>query len=410
MSDYRGILHQLLGNISSEIDNISPNVSYPRILNSMNSMQLIGVMKVLDSWIMSPDLNLSQLRNTSSNPTTDPLLLFHNVMNGYVVSTLAAIGLIFNIIGTCFLSSGPRLGQINSLLVSSLFTFNAIYLFFETLKSLELWAFTCPKKYFKTFLIFVNSGIRSSMISSILMLVAISRVRLCAIRKPFQYNNTILSWNERRNYWLRYCIPIVISSLILTLPLLLEIEDADTQTSETDLGVAPTDLRLHPVYSVLYVGVLNLGILGLMPIACLMYLAYHIIVELKKIRRRREVLGSVTQLSLVGINRSISSDETVTRGLVAVIIAFIGFHTFRVLITIGELCVLLHPNKENGILKIGCGVPTWVRISLSLNELFMVTNSSVNVLIYLKPYSAEFTKHFWPTRGENSAIITLTTS
>ena len=124
------------------------------------------------------------------------------------------------------------------------------------------------------------------------MLVAISRVRLNAIRQPFQHNNALLSWKERRNYWLRYCIPIVLSSLILTSPVLLEFEDAPLETDDEDLVVIPSNLRLHPLYSVLYVGVLNLGILGLIPMICLVYLAHHIRMELKRSSRHSERLGS----------------------------------------------------------------------------------------------------------------------
>ena len=244
------------------------------------------------------------------------------------------------------------------------------------------------------------------------MLVAISRVRLCAIRRPFQHNNAILSWKERRNYWLSYCIPIVISSLILTSPLLLEIENTNVKKNDTNLVVAPTNLRLHPIYSVMYVGVLNLGILGLIPIACLVYLAYHIRMELEKSRQRRERLGSVPQLNQVGSDRTESSEDRVTRGLVAVILTFIGFHTFRVLVTVGEIYVLLDPDKENIVLQNGGGVPVWLEISLSMSELFMVTNATVNVAIYLKPYSAELVEMFWATRREtlNRTRLTTTTS
>ena len=272
-SDYQNVLHLLLDKLSANIDNISLKVPYPKIINSMNSKQLVGAMKELDSWMSSLEQNLTRFVNASES-TTDLLSPLHIAINGYTVSIIAVIGLIFNIIGIYFLSSAPRRGKILSLLMSSLFVFDAIYLTFEILKSSELWMFTIPRRYFKSYLITVNSGIRSSMISSIFMLVAISRVRLCAIRKPFQHNNAILSWKERRNYWLRYCIPIVISSLILTSPLLLEIENTNVKKNDTNLVVAPTNLRLHPIYSVLYVGVLNLGILGVMPIACLHGLSY----------------------------------------------------------------------------------------------------------------------------------------
>ena len=407
-SDYQNVLHLLLDKLSANIDNISLKVPYPKILNSMNSKQLVGVMKELDSWITSPDRNLSRLLNASES-MTDPPSPLHVAINGYTVSIIAVIGLILNTIGIYFLSSVPRRGQILSLMMSSLLAFNAIYLVFETLKSLELWMFTIPKRYFKSYLTTVNAGIRSSMISSIFMLVAISRVRLCAIRKPFQHSNAILSWKERRNYWLRYCIPIVISSLILTSPLVLEIEDTGLQTNDTNLVVTPTNLRLHPVYSVLYIGVLNLGILGLIPIACLVYLAYHIRMELVKNTQRRERLGRVPQLNQVEINRTESSEDSVTRGLVAVILTFIGFHTFRVLVSVGEMYVLLDPDKENSILQHGGGVPAWLEISLYLSELLMVTNATVNVVVYLKPYSNELVQTFWPTKRENNSSRGLLT-
>merc|ERR1712001_766495 len=66
--------------------------------------------------------------------------------------------------------------------------------------------------------------------------------------------------------------------------------------------------------------------------------------------------------------------------------AFIAFHAFRVLTTVGEIYLLLDPNKENSIIRHGGGIPPWFDISLSLSQLLMVTNASVNVAIYLRPY------------------------
>ena len=152
----------------------------------------------------------------------------------------------------------------------------------------------------------------------------------------------------------------------------------------------------------LYVGVLNLGILGFMPIACLVYLAYHIRMELEKSRQRREGLGIVPQLNLIGIHRNESSEEIVTRRLFAVILVFIGFHTFRVLVTIGEMYLLLDANKEDSLLQGGGGVPAYLDIALSLSELFTAINASVNVAIYLKPYSNEFVQTFLLKESENS--------
>ena len=387
-SNYQKTIHQLLGKLSLEVDNKNSEVAYPKIFSPINSKQLVDVMKELDSLIMSSNQSWAQSGNTL-NTTADPLFMFHVIIKGYATSSIAVIGLILNIIGVCFLSTGPRRGKILSLMVSSLFAFDAIFLLCQVLKNAEEWVINIGRKHFKTFLIIMTSSIRSSIISSIFMLVAISRVRLNAIRHPFQHNNALLSWKERRNYWLRYCIPIVLSSLILTSPVLLEVEDVPLETDDKDLVVIPSNLRLHPLYSVLYVGVLNLGILGLIPMVCLVYLDHHIRMELKKSSRHGERLGSQPQLNPLGINEIRASKDRVnkvTGGLVGVIRAFIGFHALRILTTIGEMYLLLDPNKENSIIQHGGGIPPWFDISLSLSQLLMVTNASVNVAIYLRPY------------------------
>ena len=299
-------------------------------------------------------------------------------------------------LGIYFLTSGTRRGKILSLMVTSLLAFDATYLSFQILKCVECWFSLIPKKYFKVYLIIIHSVMRSSLISSIFMLMAIARVRLCAIQKPFQHNNAILSWRDRRSFWLRYCVPIVISSLILTSPLIFEIDDNKSDTDQADTLVTPTSMRLHPIYSLLYIGVLNLGILGLVPIAYLIYMAYQIQTELKQSRERRERLGSCQSSQLPTLEQT--HELNTTAGLVGIIMGFIAFHAFRILITVAELCILLDPNKENSVLQGGGGVPIWFNISLSLNNLLLVIHATVNVVIYLKPNSKEVLRSLIPTR------------
>ena len=398
-SDYRKILQLLLAKHDVMDDKISSQVGF-KIVHFMNYKNLVEAMKALNSENGSLDRNLSQLVNTFDS-IEDPLSMFRKVISGYSVSTIAVIGLVLNIIGIYFFSTGTRRGKILSLMVSTLFAFDAIFLFCKILKNMEEWFVCIGRKHYKTFFTVMNSIMRSSIISSIFMLVAISWVRLCAIRKPFQHNNAILTWNERRNYWLKYCIPIFISSLILTSPVLLEIQDAPLKSSDTDLIVTPTKLRSHPLYSILYVGVLNLGILGLIPIILLMYLANNIRMELSKGKEQRRRLGSVASLDQVGIDQIESSNDRidrVTRGLVAVVIAFIGFHTLRVLTTIAEIYLVLNQNEENGIF-LGGDLPEWFDISISMSELLVVTNASVNVVIYLMPY--------WKTNEQVRAPLSI---
>ena len=155
----------------------------------------------------------------------------------------------------------------------------------------------------------------------------------------------------------------------------------------------------------LYIGVLNLGILGLIPIAYLIYLAYQIKTELKQRRWQRERLGRYHSSQDSNIEET--SEVNTTRGLVAIILVFVAFHAFRILIAVGELCILLDPNKDDAILQGGGGVPIWFDISLSLNNLLLVINASVNVVIYLKPNSKEVLKSLIPTREGHANEHTL---
>ena len=401
-SNYRNTLHLLLQRLSSEVDQKNSYANFYGISNAIKSKQLLDAIKKVDSLFSSADRNINQVGALSDDdfePITDPLSTFHLIINGYSVSTLALIGIILNMAGIWFLSTGPRRGKILGLLVSALLTFDATFLLFEMFKSLEFWLITIPRKYFKTYVIIVSSGTRFSMISSIFMLVAIARVRLCAIKNPFQHNNALLSWEERRSYCLRYCIPVVISSAILTIPQYFEIGDDLLDPNDFDYGVVPTNSKLHPLFSLLYIGVLNLGILGLLPMLYLAYLNNHIIKELKKNEEQRSRLSNH---SGTGANED-SDDDKNTRGLLAIIIAFIAFHAFRVLITIGEINLLLFHNNLNTDLKNGGNVPTWLAISFSLNELLLVINASVNVVIYLKSNAREFLNTVMSRRREQSS-------
>ena len=80
--------------------------------------------------------------------------------------------------------------------------------------------------------------------------------------------------------------------------------------------------------------------------------------------------------------------------LILIIIAFIVLHLLRVITTLGELVILLNPNKDNRVIQSGAGVPLWLEITCSVSELLMVINSSLNVIIYLYANSTELSATF----------------
>ena len=329
------------------------------------------------------------------------------VVHGGMIPVVATLGSILIIIGVYTFLSGPRRKQIYTLLLSTLLIFDGIFLMFELLKNMELYLYSLSIKYRALFHVIMNSAIRVSAIASTFMLVTISHVRLCAIRKPFHHNSNMLSWREKRNICAKYCFPIIIISVILTVPVFFEFEFSTVINQETDPIILPSSIRVHLLYSVLYVGILNFGILGVVPTVYLTYVVYQIRSELKKShtmlgqfesRRRTRRRGTskanengvnneqgVQSFELIGGHRRNSKFEKEMKGLGQMtrgILVFVVLHIFRIITTFGEFYVLFDPNKDDEAIKMGYGVPRWLEISASISELCMVTNSFLDGIIY----------------------------
>ena len=312
---------------------------------------------------------------------------FELVINLFAIPIVAFIGCILSTVGICYLLNGSRRTKIQNMLLSTLFSFDGLILFFMFLRGIGYSLRSILSTYSVSYHIVVSFAIRCFEISSIFTLVSLSHARLSAIRKPFQYSNNLLTWQERKKIWRNYLIPIIISSLILAAPLLLEFEFQDQDRST----IKPSSARLHRLYSLLYVGVLNLGIIGILPMVCLLYLSYHIKRELAKvneiqdrltIRRKERRTSSHPDVKTPQIQKhGIKMSKSLTNGIVV----FVILHTFRIVTTFGEFCILFQPNKDDAMLKRVKGVPPWIRVTAALSELCIVIDSSIRVLIQLNP-------------------------
>ena len=333
------------------------------------------------------------------------------VIYGGMIPIVATLGIILNVVGMYVLLNSPRRKQVLTLLLLTLLVFNIIFLICEVVLNTEQFALSLSAKYRALFHVVMYSAIRCSGISSIFMLVTISHLQLCAIRKPFDYNNTILSWKEKRNVWAKYFLPVIILSIILTLPILVEFDLANEADPKMDSIIRSSSERLHPLYSVFYVGVLNLGILGVSPTAYLTYIACQIRRELKKsdaMLRHFAVRRSITKRKKrrtdrnddeKGQNDQITisleddqNDNRTTRSEMEIkalkairrsIFVFIVFHSFRITTTLGELYIVLYSNKDDEAFKKGNGMPYWFESIASLSDLFMVINASLDGIIYI---------------------------
>ena len=335
-------------------------------------------------------LNINQTIVTNSSVVSQlfSLSTFLLVIDGYAVSIVAAIGIALNIFGICFLSK-PRRRKVYSLLLSSLLVFDAIFLLLELLKSIECHFISLSAKYGKIYQLIINSGIRFSMLSSIFMLVAIARIRLSAIRKPFQHHGDILTWKERRNKWLRYIIPTMILSAVLTVPLIFGVEHLAHEEDDSSFNVTPSSLRLNPIYPTLYVVILNFVLTWLLPIAYLIYSTYII---RHKLSKRNTMLNSFGTQQM---DQGFSNEDKATRTLLTIILCFMTLHAFRIVWIFGEIYILLFPNENDSNSFNRYGVPIWYHVIASLCEFFVVINSSVNVIIYLRSNMHELKEIVW---------------
>ena len=353
-------------------------------LKSLNST-LFTLIRIQNEEYDQGNNDTEPVYNRETSKHVSAIYTFELVINVFAIPIVAFIGCMLSTVGICYLLNGSRRTQIYNMLLSTLFTFDGSILFFMFLRGIGYSMRSILSKCSVSYHLIVSFPIRFFEISSIFMLVSLSHARYSAIRKPFQYCSNLLTWQDRKQIWKNYLIPVIISSLILAAPRLMELEYSDEDKS----AIRPSSVRLHIIYSTLYVGVLNLLIIEILPIVCLLYLIYHIKRELTRVNEIQDSLATQRNRKRRNSNLDIETPHRqkhgikISKSLINGILIFVTLHTFRMVTTFGEFCILLDPNKDNAMLKRGKGIPSWIRVTATLSELCMVIDSSIRVLIHL---------------------------
>ena len=319
---------------------------------------------------------------------------FDFTISGVATLIICNIGLLLNIVGIAFVSSGSRKGKLFNLLLAALFTSDAIFLTFMLLRCIDLFFLPIQASYPHTFHTIVGSGIRFSMTSSVLFLVATAHSRLVVIKWPIQNQRRDISVTETRNRFKKYWLPIIFLSAIITSPLYWETEEDFSQMQNGAATLVPSALRSSLIYSIFYMGILNLGLLGIFPMISLIYCNYYIIKELRKNSRR---------LSNSSINRN-EQHKSVTKSLIFIIFTFIFLHLLRLFNIFGEIIILTIQNKEVKDTSNEYGVPTFYYFTCSISEFFMTTYASINVMIYLYPKLSKYLKKYSEENRSNYIV------
>ena len=302
---------------------------------------------------------------------------FQLIINGYTTLAIAAVGLISNFLGICFVSSGHRRGKLFNLLLTALFVVDSLFLSLEILRSIDLFFIPVPQRYLLMYDTILRCGLRWSMTSSILFSIAITHSRLAAVKNPFEDFETGVEYfaDETLPKLLKYCLPITFISTMVTTTVYWETDEEHLENG--NIKLVPSNLRLSPMYLTYYVGVLNFGLLGVFPLTSMTYNSYRLIQEIK---RHNNIM---TTLNYEISRYRETQQKNLTQSLVFIVFAFIGLHSLRLLNNFGELILEAITNKNEDSLADDDHIPNLFYYTSSLSELFMIIYCSINVWIYL---------------------------
>ena len=287
--------------------------------------------------------------------------LFLSIFDTYATSGIAFIGIFVNILGCCQLLNRSERKKMFSLMLVSMLLFDILYLICKLIRSLEHFI-PVPHEDLWLYYTIADTLGRFSLTGSILMMVAIGRVRYDAIRAPLHQRILLSSNNKRVQLLLKYLIPTIIVSLTSTSPLILDI-------------YGQSELRLNPLYCFFVLGIWNFVLLGMFPCVSLIYFAHEIILYTNKRRLEDRHASYVVR----NINEA---SEKVTKSLLVIIVVFILLQSPRIVGSVAEYYVLTMPNRDEKALQFGFGIPMWLRILGSINELCTALNACLNIIIY----------------------------
>ena len=329
------------------------------------------------------------------------------VIDTYATAVLSFIGIILNIVGSCQLMRKSERNKLFSSMLSVILLFDIFYLVFKLMKGLEIYM-PVPAENLRLYRIITDSGVRFSLTSSILMMVAIARVRYQAILKPIRQRILFLSRKKRMKEIYKYLIPALVVSFTFTFPISWEIDGVPFQNDNiypisTLYQSPPSTTRLNPFYSFWVLGLLNFGFLGAVPCVSLMYYAHKIMI----FTNNRPLINRQSSNS-----RRIMDANTkkISKSLVAIIFTFVTLHSPRIVTSLGELIVLTMPNKNDLYLNLGYGFPAWLQIIAPISDLCIVLNASLTIIIYKLTNSVPMPEYFSTSipnyfRMINSAVI-----
>ena len=164
---------------------------------------------------------------------------FFLVVDQYATSIISVIGIIVNIIGCLQLMAKSEREKMFNWMLSVTLLFDIFFLTFKLMRSLEEICFSVPNGYLWMYYIISNFGVRFSLTSTILMMVAMGHARYQAIQYPMRQRHLSSSVKKRIRELLKYVIPILLLSLVFAYPVLWELEAVPIGVKSIEVTLVP---------------------------------------------------------------------------------------------------------------------------------------------------------------------------
>jgi len=308
---------------------------------------------------------------------------FSYYLEGVILTPIGILGIIGNVLSIYILCSKEIRNEFYTLL-TALSSFDSLYLLMAIL------IFGLPKlsvsyrEMVLTRIMPIGYGIlHIARVGSVITTLSVAMDRFYVIKHP-------LIVHERATFLVSSC---VVFSVLYNIPrffefqtIYLEVMDNSSVVlspngKEETLAFSPTDLRLHPMYVHFYVVWMKFVLIEVVPYFAILFFNIVIFLEVQKsANQRRE--------SYLTTNEDPTQNEVRKASvLIWISVFFVVCQSVKIIPDFYEVFYCNHEKER------GCKSTTTMEIIISISNFLVVTNSSINFVIYIWRGS-EFRKVF----------------
>ena len=322
------------------------------------------------------------------------------VVQGVVSIVVGVFGLIMNILALHILSKKKLYRKFFNKLLIYLIVFDTCFILDRIYESYALNIIKPDYCSWQGYVMIVLYPFRQIMLCcSIYATVALALERYLAMHNPIAYRRNSITKSDRKRL-LKYLIPIILFSLIFTIPLFMafKIESRNVtktttinETSQIVRCIKPTRLRNNKEFILWYMNVARLLVTGIVPLLSIAIFNGQTFWKIKSSAEERKSFYSSTEDFKNHINPKKSRQRTTKETKHALVLfgiagVFLTCHLLRIILGVDELLTyddLTETLKAARRFGKSCtGVQFWTMIANDVSHLLILVNASSNLFIY----------------------------